>query len=104
MKSLLLPLALLLATLAVGVVWLGGVRIVVIQPIGALPKGVTAIVSGLKNVNLIDSPDAICHRNEGGVSLWCRGREAAAIAENGQILVRLPYSETLFKMTGAPAI
>lgn len=104
MKSLLLPSVLLVGLLAVGVVWLGGVRIVVIQPIGAIPKGVTVIVTGVKNVNLIDSPDAICNRNEGGVSLWCRGREAAAITEKGQVLVRLPYSETLFKMTGAPAI
>lgn len=84
--------------------WLGGVRIIVIQPIGALPNGVTAIVAGLNNVNLLDSPDAICNRHEGGVSLWCRGREAAAIAQKGKILVRLPYCETLFRMTGAPAI
>lgn len=101
MKSILLPLTALLVGIA-AVIWLGGVRIIVIQPIGALPNGVTAIVAGLSNVNLLDSPDAICNRHEGGVSLLCRGREAAAIAEKGNILLRMPYSETLFRMTGAP--
>ena len=103
MKKALLAILGLLLTLGI-VIWLGGVRIVVIQPIGAIPDGVTAIVVGVKNVNLIDSPDAICNRHEGGVSLWCRGREAAAIAKNGRIIARLPYSETLFWMTGAPEL
>ena len=85
------------------VVWIGGIRVIVIQPIGALPKGVTAIVAGIENVNFLDSPDAICNRHEGGVSLWCRGREAGEIAQKGKILLRLPYSEILFKMTGAPS-
>lgn len=104
MKSLLLPAGMLVVLGLTVIIWWGGVRIVVIQPIGALPEGVTAIVMGVKNVNLIDSPDAICNRHEGGVSLWCRGREAAAIARNGRIIARLPYSETLFRMTGAPEI
>ena len=86
------------------VIWIGGIRIIVIQPIGAIPKGVTAIVSGIGNVNFIDSPDAICNRHAGGVSLWCRGREAGAIAQKGKILLRLPYSRLLFKMTGAPDV
>ena len=104
MRSIWLPALLLVALLAGGAVWFGGVRIIVIQPIGALPKGVTVIVAGLKNVNFVDSPDAICNRHEGGVSLLCRGREAGAIAEKGKILLRLPYSKILFKMTGAPEL
>jgi len=85
---------------AVFAAYIAGVRIVVIQPLGVLPDGVTAIVMGVKNVNFIDSPDAICIRNEGGVSILCRAREGAAIAEHGTILLRLPYSEMLFKLTG----
>lgn len=104
MRSILLPAFLLVGLLAIGLVWLGGVRVIVIQPIGALPNGVTAIVAGLSNVNLLDSPDAICNRHQGGVSLLCRGREAAAIAQKGKILLRLPYSETLFRWTGAPDV
>lgn len=98
MKAFLIAVGLLLTA----AVWFGGLRVVVIQPIGALPEGVTAVVMGVKNVRLLDSPDAICARHEGGVSLLCRGREAAAIASQGIILLRLPYSETLFRMTGGP--
>lgn len=95
----------MIAVLGVGLaVWLTGLRVIVIQPIGAIPKGVTAVVVGLKNVNLIDSPDAICNRKNGGVSLMCRAVTAAAIADAGTILVRLPYSETLFRLTGAPRL
>jgi hypothetical protein len=104
MKSLLLPTSLLVGLIAAGLIWFGGVRIIVIQPMGALPQGVTAVVAGLSDVNLLDSPDAICNRHEGGVSLLCRGREAATIAKHGKILVRLPYSETLFRLTGAPSV
>jgi len=84
------------------VIWFAGIRVVVIQPLGALPDGVTAVVAGVQNVRFIDSPDAICYRHEGGVSLFCRAREAAALARNGTILLRLPYSETLFRVTGGP--
>lgn len=100
-KALLAGIALAGVVLAI---WITGLRIVVIQPIGALPEGVTAVVIGVRNVNFLDSPDAICNRHEGGVSLLCRGREAGAIAREGTILLRLPYSETLFRLTGAPRL
>jgi len=101
MKSLWLPFGLLTLGLA-ATIWLSGIRIIVIQPIGSLPNGVTAIVADLRNVNLLDSQDAICNRHEGGVSVPCRWREAAAIAEKGKMLIRLPYSEWLYRFTNAP--
>jgi len=55
------------------VVWLAGVRLFVVQPIGALPDGATVVVAGMHRLNLIDSPDAVCMRLQGGVSLLCRG-------------------------------
>jgi hypothetical protein len=36
------------------------------------------------------------------VSLLCRGAPAAAIANRGKILLRLPYSSILFRLSGAP--
>lgn len=94
---------------AVGVVvlsllgaWLYGVRVVVIQPIGAIPDGVTVLVTGLPDLNPIDSPDAVCQRKQGGVSLLCRGMTAGAIADKGHIIARLPYSSVLFRLSGAP--
>jgi hypothetical protein len=92
------------AILAVGGAWAAGVRIVVVQPIGAIPDGITVLVTGLPGLNLIDSPDAICQRKQGGVSLLCRGVTAGAIAKNGHIIARLPYSSVLFRMSGAPQL
>ncbi len=83
-------------------VWLGGVRVLVIQPVGAIPNGVTAIVINIRGLNFIDSPDAFCSR-QGQPSLLCRGMTAARVAAEGTILLRLPYSQTLYNLTGAPA-
>lgn len=75
------------------------VGIFVIQPIGAIPDGVTVIYVGRGDgMQFIDSPDAMCLRNRGGVSLLCRGMAASAFVEKlgDGILLRLPYSEALY--------
>lgn len=68
----------------------------VVPPIGAVPEGRTVIILRLKKTDFIDSPDAICDRLQGGVSLLCRGMTMAAVVENSKILVRLPYSDWLY--------
>lgn len=83
------------------VTWLAGVRVFVVQPIGAIPDGVTVIVMNVRGINLIDSPDAFCAR-QGSPNLLCRGASAARVASQGTILFRLPYNQTLYWMTGAP--
>lgn len=77
------------------------VSIFVVQPIGALPEGRTVILlrkpwTGAKGLAFIDSPDAFCERNAGGVTLLCRGVTAGAVAKNATILARLPYSAILY--------
>lgn len=101
MKKLLiiLPVALLAAGL---LAYLAGVRVFVIQPIGAIPDGVTAVVIGSPGLRFIDSPDAFCMREQGYVNLICRGAAAGRVAQNGAILLRLPYSSFLYGLTGAP--
>ncbi|WP_246646926.1 hypothetical protein [Rhizobium laguerreae] len=58
MKNILYALSAAVVIAVVGA-WIAGVRIIVIQPIGAIPDGVTIVVSGLPALNIIDSPDAI---------------------------------------------
>lgn len=99
MKSIWLPAGILVVLLGLGI-WLGGVRIFVIQPIGAIPEGVTAVVVGVRGLNLVDSPDDVCARL-GQPNLFCRGSAAARVANEGKIILRLPFSETLYRMTGA---
>lgn len=88
----------------VGGAYLAGVRAFVVQPIGAVPKGVTAIVTGFPGLRFIDSPDAFCYREQGYVNLLCRGMIAGRVAQNGTILLRLPYSSFLYSLSGAPQV
>lgn len=72
------------------------ITLFVIQPLGALPTGKTLVILRMNNTKFIDSADAICDREMGGVSLLCRGVVMSAFAKNAKILIRLPYSELLY--------
>lgn len=70
--------------------------IFVVQPIGAVPEGVTLVVKRTAQLNFVDSADAMCERVSGGVSLICRMTMLGqAVSEDG-IYGRLPYSEWLY--------
>jgi len=72
------------------------VTIFVIQPIGAVPEGRTVIIWRSGKLKFIDSADGFCARESDGVSLLCRMAVLSAIAKDDRILLRLPYSETLY--------
>ena len=71
----------------------------VIPPIGALPEGRTVIITRLNKTEFIDSPDAMCERIQGGVSLLCRGMVMGAIVEKATIVARLPHSSWLYSIS-----
>ncbi len=70
--------------------------IFVVAPIGAIPEGKTLIISRLNKTQFIDSADAMCKRQQGGVSLLCRVGMLAAVSKHATIYLRLPYSEWLY--------
>ena len=70
--------------------------IFVVPPIGAVPEGRTLVILRLNKGEFIDSADAMCERLQGGVNLLCRGLMLGAVVEKTNILLRLPYSETLY--------
>ena len=72
------------------------ITIFVIPPIGALPEGKTVIITRLNKTEFIDSPDAMCERIQGGVSLLCRGMVMGAVIEKSTIILRIPYSSWLY--------
>jgi hypothetical protein len=72
------------------------VTIFVVQPIGAIPEGKTLVILRMGEMNFIDSADAYCQRVQGKVNLLCRMMVLGSIGKNGMILLRLPYSETLY--------
>ena len=90
----------LLVSLAVlAVVIYTQITIFVVPPIGALPKGRTIVITRLNKTEFIDSPDAMCERLQRGVSILCRIAVMGAVAKNASILMRLPYSATLYSIS-----
>ena len=75
------------------------ITLFVIPPIGALPEGKTVVITRLNKTEFIDSPDAMCERIQGGVSLLCRGMVMGAVMNKATILVRLPYSSWLYSIS-----
>lgn len=73
----------------------------IIQPIGAVPDGTMVIISGVEKLDAIDSPDAVCNRY-GTVNLIYRAAVLANVADNGKILLRLPYCHFLYHLSGVP--
>ena len=71
----------------------------VVQPIGAVPDGVTMIVTRLNTMQFVDSADAWCARNMGGVNLLCRAMVLGKVAQESTILLRLPYSESAYLLS-----
>jgi hypothetical protein len=65
-----------------------------IQPIGALPDGLTIVYySRGANMPFFSSPDGLCIQTQGGVSLLCRMAALSAVSNlTDRIIVRLPYS------------
>jgi hypothetical protein len=72
--------------------------IFVVQPLGAIPEGRTVIIWRRQKTKFIDSADAVCQREMGGVSLLCRGAVLGGIVgkDGDGILLRLPYSDALY--------
>lgn len=75
------------------------ITIFVIPPIGALPEGKTVVMARLNKTDFIDSPDGMCERMQGGVSLLCRVMVMGAVFEKSTILMRLPYSSWLYSVS-----
>ena len=82
---------------AVGVAVYTQITLFVVQPIGAVPDGVTAVIWRREKTNFIDSADGVCAREMQVVNLLCRGAVLGAIVKSrDDVLLRLPYSKSLY--------
>jgi hypothetical protein len=61
-----------------------------LQPVGALPEGMTAVVWRAEGEPFFNSPDGLCLERTGQVSLICRAM-ALGKAPKDRILLRLSY-------------
>lgn len=91
-------ISLLVLTVAI-VITSTQVTFFVIPPIGAVPEGKTVLISRLSGTEFIDSPDAMCERSQGGVSLFCRGIAIGAVFDEATIIARMPYSSWLYNLS-----
>ena len=94
MKKILLAIA-VITLLIGGFVFSRSFTLFVVQPLGAIPDGVTLLIPRTEKLNFIDSADAICERYMGGVNLICRGTVLGTISK-AEIYGRFPYSEFLY--------
>lgn len=67
-----------------------------IQPMGAMPKGVTAVVWRADDEPFFNSADGLCLKRLGEVSLLCR-LAALGRAPTSRIILRLPYMEWAYE-------
>jgi len=86
----------LVAVVAIAVAVYTQLTIFVVQPLGLAPEGATIIMLRLTSLEFIDSADAFCEREMGGVNLICRAGVLGRIGQQSTVLMRLPYSETLY--------
>lgn len=75
------------------------ITLFVIQPIGVIPEGKTLVILKLNKTKFIDSADAMCEREVGGVSLLCRIGMMGGVVSKSTILLRLPYSSVLYEIS-----
>jgi hypothetical protein len=85
----------LILLILLGLIWvLVRPGVYTIQPIGALPDGVTVIYFGRgSEMPFFSSPDGLCLDVVGEFSLLCRMSAMAGASElSERIIIRLPYS------------
>ncbi|WDM65303.1 hypothetical protein [Stenotrophomonas forensis] len=90
---------LLIVLVVLAIVVYTQLTIFVIQPIGAIPEGKTLVILRLNKTEFIDSADAMCEREMGGVSLLCRMGMMGGVASKSTVLLRLPYSQALYDIS-----
>lgn len=69
-----------------------------VQPIGALPNGITLLVWRHSGEPFFNSPDAMSMKVTGGVSLMSRAMAIAA-GPKDRIIMRLPYIDTFYLLS-----
>ncbi len=85
-----LPLILIAAMLA-AIIWIAGVRVIVVPPSNGSPQGRTIIAAGLVGYRIIDSASAACARRGRPYDGACEVGTLLDIARNSTVIVRLPY-------------
>lgn len=89
-----LPATVVIVILAAAAWFLLRPGVFTVQPIGALPEGVTFVYhSRNPEMPLFSSPDGLCLKLQNSVSLLCRAAALGGVGElTERIVIKLPYS------------
>ncbi|UNH25093.1 hypothetical protein [Moellerella wisconsensis] len=79
--------------IAISVFAYNKITIFTVQPIGAIPDGVTIVMWKKGDMRFFESPDGLCMQRVGSVSLLCRMSMLGSAIDKDNIIIRLPYSE-----------
>ncbi|CRE89205.1 Uncharacterised protein [Yersinia enterocolitica] len=90
---------LLIVVIFVSIFAYNKITIFSIQPVGALPDGVTVVMWRKDDLGIFESPDGICLRRVGSVSILCRAMAMGNIADKDEIIFRLPYIEQAYLLS-----
>ncbi|MGI9728180.1 hypothetical protein [Klebsiella pneumoniae] len=72
-----------------------------VQPIGAIPEGATFIMWKKGKMSTFESPDGLCIKVTGGVSLMCRSMMLRTAMDDRAVLFKMPYIKSIYlKSTG----
>ena len=71
----------------------------VTQPIPTAPEGSTLVMLRTDRTRFIDSADGVCLRQYGAVSVFCRLAIVGETNLQGVVLLRLPFSQTLYDIS-----
>ncbi|MBS7815930.1 hypothetical protein [Wohlfahrtiimonas chitiniclastica] len=67
-----------------------------VQPIGAIPDGASILMWKKGDEPFFNSPDAICLKIQGSVSLLCRGMALTRYFEEDNVIYRMKYKEDFY--------
>ncbi|MDL0009129.1 hypothetical protein NVR49_21335 [Enterobacter roggenkampii] len=70
-----------------------------VQPIGAMPEGTTLLIWKKGDMPFFESPDGMCIRKQGYVSLMCRTIALGAAIDEDSIVMRLPYIKSAYLLS-----
>lgn len=77
------------------------ITIFTVQPIGSIPDGISIVMWKQKDEPFFNSPDAMCLKIQGGVSLLCRGMAINRYFDEKNVIYRMKYKESFYlKSTG----
>ncbi len=79
--------------IAISVFAYNKLTIFTVQPIGAIPDGVTVVMWKKGDMRFFESADGLCMQRVGGVSLICRMSMLGNAIDKDNIIIRLPYSD-----------